>query len=226
MNKSKDSEFQKIDELKWLPFVGEKYFDSDKKVMIIGESHYQEENEHSIKRNNKVTFTREILSEIAIEKQYWKTKIFQNFNRALFRTDKINTTELWKKLVFYNFVQRPMTNNLHRPSKSDFLNGWKVYFNLIEILKPEFCLFIGVQSSNTIWTAIKNSDLSIKCSKKGEKINGTFPREIILIDSDGNEIKLLFIKHTSQFFSWNNWNKFIKKEYENELNWIKSGIWN
>ena len=150
MNKSKDSKFQKISKLKWLPFIGEKYFDSNKRIMIIGESNYQEENEQSIKRNNKITFTREVLSELAIKKQYQKTKMFQNLYKALFRTDKINTIELWKKLVFYNFIQRPMTNNLHRPKKSDFLDGWKTYFKLIQILDPELCLFIGVQSSNTI----------------------------------------------------------------------------
>jgi hypothetical protein len=225
MDKSKDFDFRNITELKWLPYVGNEYFKSNYKVMIIGESHYQKDSKESIKRNNTITFTREILKDKGIAKDYKETKIFQNLYKALFRTDNIDTTALWKKLVFYNFVQHPMITNLKRPSKINFIGGWKAYFKLIEITKPDFCVFIGVKSSETISEGIKGTGYLIVSEKKYQKINGTFPREVI-IKKDNDEIKLLFIKHTSQYFSWNNWNKYLKQNYETQVNWIKSGIWN
>ena len=226
MDKSKDSEFENIDELKWLPYIGDNYFNSDKKVLIIGESHYREDNEKSKKWNDDKTFTRDIHSNIAIAKDYTKTKFFHNLNRALFRNDKrIDTTVLWNKLAFYNFVQSSMRTRESRPNQADYLNGWIAFFTLTSILNPEFCLFIGVEASNYIKKAISTSNYKIKSCIRFEKIHNTFPREIILEKPEGKELKLLFIKHTSQFFSWDKWNSFMKSRYENELNWLKSGIW-
>ncbi|AGC78547.1 uracil DNA glycosylase superfamily protein [Nonlabens dokdonensis] len=226
MDKSKDSEFKEITELKWLPFIGEKYFGSEKKVVIIGESHYRDDNQKSIDWNNKPTFTRDIHKIIALEKKYDRTKVFYYLNRALFRNDsRIDTKILWSKLAFYNFVQSSMHTRKSRPNDNDYLNGWENYFKLLPILKPDFCIFIGVEASNYLKTAIKKSDFKIIDFKKSEKINGTFPREVKIEHSNGKVTKLLFIKHTSNFFSWDDWNIFIKKHYENELNWIKSGVY-
>ncbi|QNK77780.1 hypothetical protein AAFN75_17605 [Algibacter sp. AS12] len=227
MDKSKDSEFTELTELKWLPFIGKDYFNSAQKIMVIGESHYRDDNQESIDWNNQLTFTRDIHSIIAINKKYDRTKVFYYLNRALFRNDsKIDTNVLWSKLTFYNFIQSSMHTRKSRPVESDYLKGWSNYFEMMPILKPNFCLFIGVQASDYLKKAIKNSDFKIKEFKKLEKINGTFPREVIIEQSNGKEIKLLFIKHTSNFFSWDDWNKFLKKGYVKELNWIKSGIWN
>lgn len=225
MDKSKDSEFKKITELKWLPFIGKKYFDSDKKIMIIGESHYRKDNQTSIEWNNKPTFTRDIHSMIALGKKDDQTKVFYYLNRALFRNDsKIDTKVLWAKLAFYNFVQSSMHTRKSRPNENDYLKGWSNYFKLLPILKPDFCLFIGVQASDYLEKAIKKSEFKINEFKKSEKINGTFPREVTIENPKGKEIKLLFIKHTSNFFSWDEWNVFMKNRYESELNWIKSGV--
>lgn len=226
MNKSKDFEFNKIKELKWSPYIGDKYYDSDKKILFLGESHYHDNNLNSIKWNNKPTFTREIHSEFAIRKNDKRTKLFYNLNRALFRNnDRIDTNILWNKLAFYNFIQSSMNTNKSRPNKNDFMKGWSTYFKLIEILKPEFCLFIGTESSKYLEKAIKFSEYEIIKFEKFEKINNTFPREVKIKNIEGKVITLIFIKHTSQFFSWNEWNIFLKKEYQNEIEWLKKGIW-
>jgi hypothetical protein len=225
MNTSKDSEFIEVENLKWLPFVGDNYFQTDKRVMIIGESHYRKDDKNSIKRSNDNKFTREIVDDIAILKNYYKTKFFQNLYKTLFRTDNINTVELWKKICFYNFIQRPMTTSLERPSKSDYKEAWKVYFKLIKLTSPELCIFIGVGAFNSIWSTINKTNYSIISHNHSEKINNTFPREVIIKDKDGKEIKLVFIKHTSQFYSWKLWNGYLRESYESEMDWLKAGIW-
>ena len=226
MDKSQDCKFENISELKWLPFIGDEYLSSKNKILIVGESHYQENNENSKQWNNKSSFTREIHSKIAIEKKYNKTKIFYNLNRALFRNDdRIDTNILWNKLAFYNFVQCSMNTRKSRPNKQDFIDGWLTFFKLTAILKPESCLFIGVRASDFLETVIEKTDYELKSLQKLEKINNTYPRKATLIDPTGKEIKLLFIKHSSQFFSWNEWNNFMRNQYPNELKWLKSGIW-
>lgn len=35
-----DENFNKIDGLNWLPWVGKEYFDSERRILIVGESHY------------------------------------------------------------------------------------------------------------------------------------------------------------------------------------------
>ena len=226
MDISKDEIFADINGLKWFPYVGENYFPSDRKVLIIGESHYRDNNQPSIDWNNKPTFTREIHKIIALDKKYDRTKVFYYLNRALFRNDeRIDTKILWAKLAFYNFVQSSMHTRKSRPNEDDYLKGWVNYFKLLPILNPDFCIFIGVEASNYLQKAIDKSDFKIKNFKTLEKINGTFPREVKIVHPNGKETKLLFIKHTSNFFSWDDWNVFMKKRYESELNWIKSGVY-
>ena len=36
--------------------------------------------------------------------------------------------------------------------------------------------------------------------------------------------KILFIKHSSQFFSWNKWNEYLKNEIGNQLSWFEERI--
>lgn len=226
MDKSRDSDFEQIEQLKWLPYIGEDYFSSDKKIMVIGESHYRDDNQHSIDWNNKPTFTRDIHKIIALDKKYERTKVFYFLNRALFRNDeRIDTKILWAKLAFYNFVQSSMHTRKSRPNEDDYLKGWVSYFKLLPILNPDFCIFIGVEASNFLEKAIEINEFKISDIKKSEKINGTFPREVKITQPNGKETKLLFIKHTSNFFSWDDWNIFMKKNYESELNWIKSGVY-
>lgn len=224
MDLSKDEIFSEIDGLTWLPYVGENYFNNDPRILVIGESHYQEENATSIRRAKDVKLTRDMLTDFGINRKYWKTKIFQNFYKALFRTDKINSVELWKNLAFYNFVQRPMTNNKKRPSKSDYENGWLTTFKLMEVLKPNVCFFIGVESSNHLHSVIKKSNFEKKSFKEDSKISNTKPRKAVITDKLGNEIKLIFIQHTSSRFSWDKWNKYLKIEIENEIKLLKKII--
>jgi uracil-DNA glycosylase len=218
---SQDEIFAEMDGLKWLPYVGENYFKNETRIFIIGESHYQEENETSIRQAKNVRLTRKMLTDFGIRKKYWKTKIFQNFYKALFRTDKINSVEFWKNLVFYNFVQRPMTNNKERPNKSDFKNSWTTTFKLIEILKPNVCIFIGVESANYFYNVIGKSNFEKKSFKEDSKISNTRPRKVIIVDKLGNEIKLIFIQHTSSRFSWDKWNKYLRIEMESEIKYLK-----
>jgi hypothetical protein len=205
--------------IKWKPFIGDKYHYgiNGKKILIIGESHYHNGTTKSIEKVNKSNFTNLVVQEMAIKKNYWSTKFFQNLHRTLKGTDDFNGLTFWNKLSFYNFIQRAMNSNKERPKKLDFIKGWDCFFNVLEDLKPSICLFAGTSSAKYFRRAAKNHpNIEIIQSVKMSKLNGTYPK-YYKIRKGLNEIDLFFIKHPSSFYSWRKWRSLLKKYYNKEM---------
>lgn len=218
-----DMKLSNIEKLKWLPFVGNEYFNNsfDNRMIIIGESHYLSEKDFSSGMDKNLSLTREIVDWIGIKKNYGRTKFFQNLYRALFQNDNIDITRFWGMISFYNFVQRPMKTRKSRPSVDDFINGWEVFFELLEILKPNKCIFIGTSASHHLKTAISKSNFTIVNFRRAEKISRTYPRILTIKNKADEETEILFIQHTSQFFSWSKWNKFLNEYIKEDIEQIK-----
>ena len=156
-----DPHLEKIQDLKWLPWIGIDYFTSDERLLIVGESHYllPEDNPYYEKNKDEVNspekdFTRNVVQTFCIDHKKVQP-MFDNLNRCLFgkRDMKKITLDMrkakWQQLAFYNFVQRPMENNQKRPTGEDLENGWKVFAELIKILQPTECIFIGVAAADS-----------------------------------------------------------------------------
>lgn len=217
-----DKKLLEIPELKWLPWIGQKYFDAnhENKFLIVGESHYHDNTEDSIRKHNLQSFTRIVIEEIAIQRNYHRTKIFKNFHKALFRNDKFDSRVFWNLVSYYNFIQTPMKTNKSRPNNKDFLNSWSTFFELIKILQPKTCIFIGTSAASTVNRAVEKSDYFTDGLITEERINRAYPKTLKLKSKDGNEIHLIFIRHTSQMFSWNKWNLYLQKKINEELTWF------
>ena len=142
MNTKLDEKFKRVKNQKWLPFVGDNFMEipKNRRLLIVGESHYHDNSQKSIDKHNSPDFTRQVVNELAIDRWYWGTKIFPNFHRAMFGNDNFNADLFWNLTTFYNFVQRPMETNKGRPSYDDFYNGWITFFDTLDILKPSFLL--------------------------------------------------------------------------------------
>ncbi len=215
-----------IENLKWLPYIGDQYMkiDENYKMIVIGESHYHDNSEQSILKHNNEYYTRIVIKELAIERQYWGTKIFQNFHKTIFTNDIFSTSKFWNLVSYYNFIQRPMVTNKSRPDGKDFYESWKPFFEIVKILKPKICLFIGTSAANSLSNAIKNSDFKTNGVKWEEKINRAYAKTAIITDKENNEIKLIFIRHTSQMYSWQKWNLYLEKVMNNQLSWLKEQV--
>lgn len=222
MNTTLDEKFKRVKNQKWLPFVGENFMNipKDKRMLIVGESHYHDNSQKSIDKHNSPDFTRQVINELAIGRRYWRTKIFPNLHRAMFGNDEFNSNLFWNLTSFYNFIQRPMETNKSRPSRKDFFSGWLTFFDTLDILKPNSCLFIGTEASNSLRDAITESDFEIVNFTKDDKISRTYPRRATLKGVDGELTKLIFIQHTSQYFSWTKWNDYLKKKLSEQLEWF------
>ncbi|MGH2645221.1 MAG: hypothetical protein ACRDE2_14805 [Chitinophagaceae bacterium] len=102
---------------------------------------------------------------------------------------------------------------MDKPTGDDFISGWRVFYKLIEILNPDYCLFLGVKASNFIERSVSpsNNIQLLKYEWGSNPINGTFPRYAELKTLGNHAIKLFFIKHPNRFFTCSLWNNYLNR---------------
>jgi hypothetical protein len=227
MSENIDSILSNVYGLKWLPWIGEDYLflEESKRLLIIGESHYHENTKESIEKHDSITFTREVVVEMPMDKCYYGTKVFQNLHRALFGNDEFDSEIFWNLVAYYNFVQRPMVTIQGRPNYLDYINGWKTFFEIVKIIKPKTCLFIGTTAAYHLVEATKESGFETDGVRWEDSIGNAYAKTAIIQDQQGHEIKLVFIRHTSQMFSWSQWNAYLKKTIPSEIRWLEEMVY-
>ena len=229
LNQTFDFQFDKIENLTWYPWVGKDYALSNRRVLIIGDSHYAvddgnfDEDCYNDFISNKDT-TRKF-AEGYMNGEEW------NFNRNLRLCllnvdDKTLLKPLWGKIAFYNFIQEPMKQRDAKPTIEQYKIAWNVFVKLLKIIKPTDCIFIGVRSETGFGSCMY--ELGLKEEKEydiknmNRKINGTLPREAFIKFSDEYRLRLLFIKHTSIGFTYSDWHEFLKKEMPEAMIFLNS----
>lgn len=221
MKKSFDLELKKISGLTWLPWIGEQYENNEQRILLVGESHYTKPDEKlSIEQAKELllrdeNFTREVIKECPIEK-LWRNNMFDNLHRTFFLNNDFETTLFWKNVAFYNFVQRPMDYSYkERPTEDDFLRGWEIFNEIINILKPSAYLFIGVGASNFFHKA-KNKYNIIGSDVQWLDGQGAYGRKFE-IENGSIKIPIVAIRHTASYFDYNSWHSFLMKYFKKEL---------
>jgi len=229
IDNSFDNDLLNVSGLTWLPWIGKDFKKNKKRLLIIGESHYSlgDNDEEYQKRfqdatDNK-TFTRECIYESPICGD-WRNNTFDNIHRVLLRSNNFDKEFFWEQVVFYNFIPRLMDYRVkERPTWVDFYSSWKTFIELIKILNPTDCVFIGVSASNSFNHAMEELRLNYEPVKWLEGIGTAYARKATLNLND-NEIKLSFIQHASQMFSWSKWNTFLARENGETLTFLKAKV--
>lgn len=229
IDNSFDNDLLNVSGLTWLPWIGKDFKKNKKRLLIIGESHYSlgDNDEEYQKRfqdatDNK-TFTRECIYESPICGD-WRNNTFDNIHRVLLRSNNFDKEFFWEQVVFYNFIPRLMDYRVkERPTWVDFYSSWKTFIELIKILNPTDCVFIGVSASNSFNHAMEELRLNYEPVKWLEGIGTAYARTATLNLND-NEIKLSFIQHASQMFSWSKWNTFLARENGETLTFLKAKV--
>jgi len=222
-----DASLSRIKGLTWLPWIGNNYSTAPRKILLVAESHYTKGDEEPIedaKSNMEYSdFTREVVTECPVKGE-WSNNMFDNLHRCLVGTTEFDTNKLWNEVAFYNFVQKPMDYNgeqweKERPSKKDFLHGWSIFIDIIKILKPTDCIFIGVSASDTFDQYMEYNHVKYSPVKwlKGQ---GAYGRKFSLSLNDYC-LNCVGIKHTSKYFSWNFWNRFLRKNSSEAMKFIQ-----
>lgn len=213
-----DNTLSLISGLSWLPWVGEKYSASKYKVLIVAESHYTNGDKPGEVEKSKeqmlsdILCTRTVVKECPYNKE-WQNNMFDNLHRSLVGTLDFDRALLWDHIAFYNHVQRPMDYNgdvKERPTFVDFLKGWEVFVEVIKILKPDICLFVGVEASNHFNNAMTYLGVEHESVVWLKDFQRAYPRKMSVSIGD-YRLPILAIKHTSQYYSWEFWRTFLFK---------------
>lgn len=230
MTNNLDKELLEINSLKWLPWVGDNYLSvqSSNKLLVIGESHYYKLDEKgSFEKHQDNGYTRVAIQKIAVEREY-KTyknraaKIFPNFHLTIFGNDKFESKLLWENVCYYNFIQDPMNTNYGRPKKSDYAKGWKTFADVVNVLKPSICIFLGNSSTKYFPSSFDNViTISNGLSDDGW-VNNTASRKATIRLNNEQEVILKFIRHPSNHYSWTEWNSHLKGKQGDLINWLSS----
>ena len=213
-----DEKFKAIQDLSWFPWVGHNYLNLPEanRVLVVGESHYSNDGtaETIAKRKNWPEYTRACINECPVNLE-WRNPTLENIKKVLLGSahGSVKNSKLWKNLSYYNFVQRPMEysgRNKERPTDKDCVTGWQVFLELACLLKPKYCLFLGVGASKSYNAIVPNEVGSNTKIEYGSKVGSVYPRlaSLVLCNS---EIQLSFIKHPSKYFSWRKWHEFLSR---------------
>ena len=152
-----------------------------------------------------------------------------NLLKAILGNGSINKEKLWSEIAFYNFVQRVMDyssfngNNTEQPTIEDFDQGWKVFVELVKILKPTDCIFIGVSAAVPFERMMDQLNIKRTDRISHDKIGNTNPISAT-IEIDGHTTKITFVRHSSAYFSPEEWNPFLEQQHGNIIKEIKARI--
>ena len=135
----------------------------------------------------------------------------RNVERAIFGaatpTDQ-QKRALWTSVVYHNLVLSPLCSIEERPSHPQFVTGWSEVLDLCGLLRVEQLLIYGVGSRGALREAARNKGLICHITK-GPRV-GLCAARLGLIDTGSAQIKLLFIRHPSEYFSWKRWGQVIR----------------
>jgi hypothetical protein len=225
-----DTGFREIQGLTWLPWVGHLFPERPayKRLLIVGESHYvrpqSPDQLESILRQHLEypQYTRDIVSECLVNAE-WPNRTLDTLPKVLFRTTDIDRERLWGDTAFYNFIQRPMHYNQEgqpeRPTGDDFVSAWRVFAEVVRLIQPSHCLFIGVEASNSFNDSITAHGLPFVPVAWTEQVGRTYARSARL-DLLGASTELFFIQHLGKFFSWSRWHDYLNTQHADFMSWL------
>ena len=155
--------------VKFQPWVGNNYKEQEKKILIIGESHYNEP-----KFGPMETYTINVVSRLGErinnEKHAFFTKIAKIVSKKpydfLSNEDAFN---FWNHVSFYNYVQVFVGNTARvRPTQEMFENSKDALIEVLDLLNPEIIIILGIELG-------RNLDWLIESNVKFRICNWTHP---------------------------------------------------
>ena len=204
-------------DLRWLPWVGSEYRTSAQRTIVLGESIYDYSKGVAAKRAQ--IEARSSLRERQLVHGIHETcvsKYLRNFAKAFYLKHGVNKAEreaLWRQMVYHNLVLRMMKSAKHRPGKRDYLEGWQTFLSLARQLEARRCVVYGLDPLKL--AALKealtlDAGVTVVERKRLSEIGRSRPLRIVL-NLDGRPLDMLFIRHPSAYFSWDEWGVVLRQ---------------
>lgn len=214
LNSENYLQLRNVSQLKRLPWIGRNYINNEPKVLILGDTHYAINMDGSFSEEGYQEFMQEEstinIVKCALEEGPWS--FFSGLHRLFHLTNDNDLKKFWSNVAFYNFVQEVMHSKDSIPSDDNFSEAWICFCDVIDIINPDFCLFLGVRSETAIASIIECCGGNYFIQNGMEKCNGVFPRYGEIETKNGTKTRFIAIKHPSKYFSHEEWNKFLYHE--------------
>ncbi len=165
--------------------------------MVLGESHYCADPSDATP-NMTTEIVTDLFDEESEHEGYKNT--YTKFIRALVGRD-ISTSsekrEAWNSVLFYNYVQTPISGARVRPTAAEFNASAEALFEVLEHYRPDVVLVWGYDLYNNL----------PRKGMQGADAQGveTWIYEL----SDGKRVELLRMLHPSAGYSPSEWHKSI-----------------
>jgi hypothetical protein len=223
-----DGDFSQVQGLVWFPWIGVDYSKRSffQRMLVVGESHYfGAGSEHRYDELLKAHLeerlhTRHTLVRYTVVPTE-TIKTYENIPRLLFGQSKFDRGRFWADTAYHNFVQFPMRWR-ERPSPDQFVKGWEVFCQLVALLKPSHCLFIGVTAShsfNHAMNAMKITHVPVQISGK---VGATYGRSASM-EVAGHKTEMTFVKHLGSRFSPSAWNQHLRRTHPELMDLVDAG---
>ena len=213
-DKNYDSEFDNINILLRYPWVGVNYTSSECHVLLLGDSHYatNEDGSHSEEEEKRFRTDKEstrgtincVIDNFYEQGSSWK--MFNGLLSTFTNTNPESVKTFFGKVAFYNFIQEPMKYSNSKPTARQKMEGWQCLAKVVEILAPDFIIFIGTRN----WYGLEVQKMG-ELIWEGIKISNCEPATGSINTSIGNT-PLALIHHTSQGYNPLLWRNYLKEK--------------
>ncbi len=226
-----DKKLEEIQGLTWLPWIGKEYFSCSDPIMVIGESHYVHDNYTPDKIDSEPGYTREVLNEYVENgreggNQWTMYESIEKILRDICFENNRCRTEIWNSIAYMNIIQHAQCEKSGKKKWEDFLSGWKVVLQVVNVLKPRIVVCFSTDKAlnrvNFNRLPEFREDISFSyCIKStgdaGEKIGGTgiATPGSIKIGESGTPIPVIFLQHASRIKQFDAWQKVLQQYLPN-----------
>ena len=200
------------------PFVGKDYANGGifgKRIMILGESHYCDEEcvdcgdcgDCRLHREC-MNFTQQVLGDYLNEnkeRQNWM-RTFLKFERSLVgeETNQAMRLKIWNSVVFFNYLQVAMGGPREAGTAEQYHQAGKAFFEVIEKYQPEYVIVWGKR----LWNNLPN----VRWQDGDDIVVDGYPVAMgAYLLSNGKQVKVMAVNHPSVGYSWDYWYKVIQR---------------
>ncbi|MBN2862374.1 MAG: hypothetical protein JXN62_04370 [Bacteroidales bacterium] len=183
------------------PWIGDNYYSTSKKILIIGESHYN---------SKRKIFTEEELYELThwtineIAHNEWTHRFYTNI-ASLFKGEKILPSEklnFWNGVCFYNYIQSiDIEQPGVAPTYEMFSSAINPFLDVVNKCEPNYIIIFSYRTWENLKRDLKKyfllNNIESGCGYKKLKI-------------EDNIYNIIAFPHPSRGFSREKWNQPLK----------------
>ena len=216
-----------MSDIRFNPWVGDKYalgiigYDANgkviygtasqvgKKILVLGESHYCANPETEA----TAFLTIDIIADILNPDSEWEaykntyTKFIKSLIGSIADLEQNDKENAWQHVVFYNYVQTPMSGARVAPTAEDFKNSERAFFEVLQTYKPDVVIVWGNRLYNNLPKGGKQLD-DLTIATGNFTGNST---EMWSYNVCGRDIAVMPITHPSTGYSVGLFNSFFRE---------------